>query len=174
MTDIEKKEITLQEAAETLLNFSIDRNDLNIILNTLPEDATIDNAKVEYEIQILKILSVGWSLPFYMENSALEKGLTEAYWLSVREFSQQLSKASSITLDNPVDYFAVIKERLNVYVDALNNLPNATDPAAVIGPKFSEMCGNSTNAFITLTGSKMFSLAVRGARHYLDAIYLKP
>lgn len=172
MADPSKQTVHIQAASETLLEFSVDRNDLQIILDSLPESETIDRVKVEYEIQILKILSVGWCLSFFIEDSPLKQAITESFWLAAREFSGTISRASSISLSQDFDYFSEIKDRLEIYIRTLDNQPDVKDPASVIGPKFAEVCGDADNVFIILSGSKMFNLAVLGVRHYLDSIVL--
>jgi hypothetical protein len=166
------KTVGIADAAETLLNFSIDRNDLEILLGSLPENAGIDRVRIEYEMQILKILSVGWSLSFFLEDSAVKRALTESFWTAVQEFSRNLSLASSASLNRAFDYFAILKERLDTYLKALNGQLEASDPATVMGPAFSAVCGEKDNAVAILCGSKMFHLAVSGVRHYLESVTL--
>lgn len=172
MTDFPKPTVHIQAASETLLEFSVDRNDLKIILDSLPEGETIDRVKVEYEIQILKILSVGWSLSYFLEDSPLKQALTESFWLATQEFSATISRASSVSLSQDFDYFSELKDRLEIYIRTLDSQPDVKDPASLIGPKFAEVCSDADNVFIILSGSKMFNLAVLGVRHYLDSIEL--
>jgi hypothetical protein len=37
-------------------------------------------------------------------------------------------------IDNDIDYFQILKDRLDMYVDAMAKKPDAAEPAAVIGP----------------------------------------
>jgi hypothetical protein len=166
--------VGIADAAETLLDFSIDRHDLDILLGSLPESAGIDRVRVEYEMQILKILSVGWSLSFFMEDSAVKRTLTETFWTAVQEFSRKLSLASSASLNREFDYFAILKERLDTYLEALKGRTETRDLATVMGPAFSAVCGEKDNAVAILCGSKMFHLAVSGVRHYLESVTLVP
>ena len=58
----------LEEVSENLVNFSVDRDDLNRIMAMLPEDEAINRVTVEYEIPLLKIVSVGWAIAYFLEN----------------------------------------------------------------------------------------------------------
>jgi len=167
-----RKEVGVKDAADILLNFSIDRNDLEILLNGLPPSADIDRVVIEYEIQILKILSVGWSLSFFLEGASTKSALTESFWAAVQEFSRNLSIASSVSLNRDFDYFAILKERLDTYLKALNGHPETRDPAVLIGPAFAAVCGDGADAIAILCGSKMFHVAVSGVRHYLESVTL--
>lgn len=169
-----RQEVGIKEAAETLLNFSIDREDLNLLLGKLPESAGVDRVTIEYEIQMLKILSVGWSLSFFMEGSPLKTALTESFWTGVHDFCRKLSLASCASLNRNFDYFDILKKRLDTYLNALTGLGEAKDPAAVMGPAFSAVCGDRDNAVAVLCGCKMFHLAVGGVRRYLESVTLVP
>jgi hypothetical protein len=72
-----------------------------------------------------------------------------------------------------IDYFQILKDRLNMYVDAMADNPGATDPAAVIGPEFSKACGNAENIFTFMTGSKMFISTTSKVKQYLETIKLR-
>jgi len=49
-----------KKAGEDLFNFAIDREDAKMLMAHLPEEADIKRSTVEYELQILKIISIGW------------------------------------------------------------------------------------------------------------------
>lgn len=158
----------IEASAENLLDFAIDRQDLKIILDSLPQSATIDRGKVEYEIQMLKILTVGWALSFFLESTNAKAMLTKSYWVKVQAFSQSLSVASSVSLNRDYDYFGILKERLDIYVGALDQHAEKKDPAAVIGPEFARMCQDEDNPFVVLAGSKMFSHTLSSIKEFLD------
>ena len=54
------------QAAEDLFNFAIDREDVKWLLAHLHAEATVKRHSVEYELQILKLITVGWSIAFYL------------------------------------------------------------------------------------------------------------
>ncbi|NQT68850.1 MAG: hypothetical protein HQ552_04655, partial [Desulfobacteraceae bacterium] len=86
MENKEKKTSGIEEAAEDLFNFATDHEDVKWLMEHLPKEADIERGKVEYELRMLKIISVGWSLSYYLENHFHK--LLELYWQAVNEFSQ--------------------------------------------------------------------------------------
>ena len=62
----EKKPSKIEQAAEDLFNYAIDREDVKWLMGNLAKEADIKWTSVEYELPILKIISVGWSLSYYL------------------------------------------------------------------------------------------------------------
>ena len=173
MNESSLKKISIEKASEDLFDFAIDRSDIKLILQNLPEDIKINRVSMEYEIQLLKILAVGWSIPFFLDKSSLKKELSESFWNAVQSFSQSISTLSSSSTDK-VDYFNTLKERLETYLNALNSITDGPDPLLAIGPKFAEICGSKNNAHIMLSGSKVFNLSIGGVKNYLESIQIEP
>lgn len=165
--------MTIERAGEDLFNFAIDREDLKEVMEYLPLEADIRRVTVEYELQILKIISVGWSLSYYLENSPQKSQLAETYWEAIREFSKSLSTTTELLLGHDIDYFQILKDRLDMYLDALSKHPEASQPVAVIGPEFARTCGNVDDAFTVLCGARMFTATIGSVREYLEAARLK-
>ena len=46
-----------------------------------------------------------------------------------------LSIHNTVSLNTDLDYFQILKDRLDMYVAALTEKPDVTEPAAVIGPE---------------------------------------
>jgi len=168
----EQKKSEIEQAGEDLLNFAIDREDIKWLVSQLPEETHVERGKVEYELQLLKIISVGWSIPYFLENSPAKPQLLELFWGSVQEFSKRISETTEVMTGQDIDYFQIVKDRLDVYVDAMSKTSDEQEPAAVIGPEFAEACGNADDIFTLMTGTKMFAAAVDGVREYLEAIKL--
>lgn len=173
MENQEKKKTEIEKAGDDLFNFAIDREDLKWLMNRLPEEAGVKRNTVEYELQILKIISVGWSVSFYLENSPLKTSLLEYFWNEINKFSRELSETTGLMTGQDIDYFQILKERLDTYVEALNKNPEAKEPAEVIGPEFARICGNADDIFAFMTSSKMFMGAVGRVREYLETIKLR-
>lgn len=163
----------IEKAGEDLLSFAIDREDVKWLMAQLPEEAEIKRGTVEYELQILKIVSVGWSISYYLENSSHKNQLLELYWNAVYELSQSISSTAGLMIDNDIDYFQILKDRLDMYVDAMAKKPDATEPAAVIGPEFARNCGDVDDIFTIMTGTKMFIATIGGVKEYLESIMLR-
>jgi len=173
MTPPEDKQTPIQQAAEDLFHFAIEREDTKWLMARLPAEAAVKPATVEYELQILKIISVGWSISFYLEEWPEKQQLVETFWEAVREFSRSLSTTTEMMTGQDIDYFQVLKNRLNSYLQALRQNPDASNPEAVIGPEFARHCGNEGDLFAVYTGGRMFSGVTGRVRDYLNAANLQ-
>ena len=163
----------MEQAAEDLFNFAIDRQDVKRLMENLAAEADIKRTTVEYELPILKIISVGWSLSYYLTDGPQKEALANLYWTAINEFSKDLSTTTEMMTGQKIDYFDILKERLNIYVKALGQHPDAHDPATFIGPEFARTCGNADDIFTFMTGSKMFISAVGRVKEYLEKIKLR-
>lgn len=170
MKNSEKDKTGVEKAREDLFNFAIDREDVKWLMARLPKEAAVKRSTVEYELQILKIISVGWSISYFLENSPRKNQLLEPYWNSVYEFSQSISEATELMIGQDIDYFQILKDRLDMYVDAMAKTPEASQPAVVIGPQFARTCGNVDDLFTFMTGSKMFMSTIGRVKEYLETI----
>ena len=173
MENSENKKSKLEKTGEDLFNFAIDREDVKWLIDRLPPEADVKRTTVEYELQILKIITVGWSISYYLTNSPQKNVLAERYWNAVNEFSRDLSTTMEYMIGQDIDYFHVLRDRLDMYVDAMAHHPDASEPAAVIGPEFSKACGNENDIFTFMTGSKMFISTTGKVKQYLEAIKLR-
>jgi hypothetical protein len=173
MEDSEGKKTGVEKAGEDLFNFAINREDIKALMAHLPEEADIKRGKVEYELQILKIISVGWSISYYLENCARKNHLLEGYWKAVHEFSQSISTTTGWMIGNDIDYFQILKQRLDMYVAAMTQKVDAPEPAVVIGPEFARTCGNMDDVFTVMTGSRMFIATIGSVKEYLETIKLR-
>ena len=75
--------------------------------------------------------------------------------------------------DKNIDYFQVIKDRLNTYVDAMNKDTKAKKPAGVMGPEFAGVCGNRDDVFTVMTGSRLFIVTAGSIKSYLEEMKLR-
>jgi len=173
MENSKKPKSNVEQAAEDLFNFAIDREDVKWLMENLAEEANIKKTSVEYELPILKIISVGWSLSYYLTRGPQKDGLLNLYWTAINDFSKDLSTTTEMMTGQKIDYFDIVKERLDRYVKALEQHPDAQDPATVIGPEFARICGNADDIFTFMAGSKMFMAAVGRVKEYLEAIKLR-
>jgi len=171
--DTTEKDISLfEQAGEDLFNFAVDRQDVKTLIAHLPHEVQCKPATIEYELQILKIVSVGWSVSFYLENNRYKDELAEVFWKAVHGFAGSLSETTGLMTGHDIDYFQILKDRLDIYVAALSEKPEATEPAAVIGVEFARACGNADDVFTIMTGSRMFIAAVGSVKEYLETINL--
>jgi hypothetical protein len=168
----EARESEIEEAGKVLFDFAVDREDVKTLISWLPGEARIERERVEYELQVLKIISVGWSVSYFLEHSRWNTLLSESYWKAVFEFSRTLSSAAGLMVGQDIDYFQVLRDRLDTYVEALNSRPDAPEPGVVIGPEFARACGKVDDVYTIMTGSRMFINTVGSVREYLDALRL--
>lgn len=170
MENSEEKKTGIEKAGEDLFNFAVDRDDVKALMEHLPEEAEIKRVTVEYELQILKIISVGWSISYYLENRPLKNELVELYWQAVQEFSKSISASTELMTGHEIDYFQILKDRLDMYLDALYKNSDVSQPVAVIGPEFARTCGNVDDPFTVITGARMFNATIGSVKEYLKTI----
>ena len=163
----------IEVVGEDLFNFAIDREDLKWLMDHLPPEAEIKRTTVEYELPILKIITVGWSISYYLPDSAQRQKLMQLYWNALNDFSRDLGQTMEYIIGQDIDYFQVLKDRLDMYVTAMADHPDAAEPAIVIGTEFAKTCGNVKDLFTFMTGSKMFISAAGRVKQYLEAIKLR-
>ena len=175
MNSINTDNLTVEESARHLASFAIDRTDLKSLMDAIPKADDINLTTIEYELGILKILSVGWGLSYFMAPTDHKKGpLTDFYWQMIREVSQNISILTETTTGKKIDYFNILKERLDVYVTRMKESPKGLeDPSMVMGPVFAETCGVPGNAAAVLTGTKMFTLTLGAVKEYLNTVTIQ-
>jgi hypothetical protein len=172
MTEKESQPIKIEDVGRGLFDFALEREDIKWLLARLPGGQEVNPATVEYELQILKIVSVGWSIAFHMESHPWKTPLQEVFWQAIREFSENLSTATELMIGHDVNYFQVLKDRLDMYVKALEAQPDAAEPVQVIGPAFASTCGKENDLVISMSGSKIFTSALGQVKTYLSALGL--
>ncbi|MCP3941482.1 MAG: hypothetical protein GY710_08380 [Desulfobacteraceae bacterium] len=167
-----KKTLTVKELAQDLTNFALDRTDLKDLLCAIPNKNDLNIVAVEYELGILKILSVGWAISFFMATTDKNKQvLSELFWQMVQKISQDISTLTQTTTGAQLDYFSILKERLAIYVKQIQENPDqASNPALIMGPAFAKVCGSPDDAIAILTGTKIFTLTLGAVKEYINII----
>ncbi len=161
----------VQQMAKDLSTFAIDRTDLKTLVNSIPEETDLNRNTIEYELSILKILSTGWAISFYLPASDPKKAeLANSYWTHIRDISHQISTLAQTTTGHEIDYFDILKQRLDNYMQVMKkHTETKSDPAAVMGPAFASACSHPDDAVVILIGTKMFSLTMGAVKTYIDA-----
>lgn len=162
----------VEQAGEDLFKFAFDREDVKILMGRLPEKAPTIRNTVEYELQILKIISIGWSISYFLENYPYKNQITESYWKAVHELSTSLSSSTELMIGKDINYFQIIKDRLDLYVNAMKKRPDVTEPEIIIGPEFAGICKDEDDVFTVMTGSRMFTAALASVKEYFISIKL--
>lgn len=164
----------VEQASEDLFNYAIERDEIKWLVGTLPKQSQVKTRTVDYELQLLKIVSVGWSISFFMSGTPNKKEqLSQLFWNQINIFSQGLSETTGLMIGQDIDYFTTLKERLDYYVAAMDEHDAADEPTSVIGPIFADRCGDADNIFVAMAGAKMFHNAVSRVKQYLEAVKLR-
>lgn len=163
----------LEQAGENLFHFAVDRDDIKASVGKLPAEARCKPSAVEYELQLLKIIATGWAISFFLENHPLVERLAENFWRQVHDFSRKISETTGLMTGQNINYFQILKDRLDSYVSSLTAKKEMTEPAAVIGPEFAGFCGDADDVFTIMTGARMFILTIARVKDYLDSIELQ-
>lgn len=162
------------QAGEDLFNYAIEREDVKLLMGQLSQRAKVKPTSLEYELQILKIISVGWSISYYLTGTPRRKAaLADIFWSAINKFSKELSQTTGLMTGADFDYFEILKKRLDQYVQAMADNPQAPDPAVVIGPVFAGFCGDGDDIFAAMAGTKIFANTVARVRQYLEAVKLR-
>ena len=103
MTPPEEKQSPIKQAAEDLFNFAIEREDTKWLVERLPAEADVKSTTVAYELQILKIISVGWSISYFLEEWPEKQQLVGTFWDAMRAFSQRLSTTTEMMTGQDID-----------------------------------------------------------------------
>lgn len=164
------KEDTIEKIAEYLFNYAIAREDLKQVVADIPAESRVSPVTVEYEIQLLKMISVGWGISFFLGQHSKKDELVQLFWNSVHHFSQGISAMTATQTGKEIDYFSILRERVDIYVKALNTFSDVNDPALVIGPTFAKLCGSEEDSYAIRSGKKIFHLAIKGVRQYLSSM----
>ena len=172
MENQEEDKSGIEKVGNDLFSFASDREDVKTLMALLPEQAEVKRETVEYELQILKIISAGWGITYFMEHSPLKEPLAECYWKTVYDYSKSLSETTALMIGQEIDYFQTLRDRLDMYIQAMQEKPDAPEPAVIIGPEFARSCGNVNDAFTVMTGSKMFIATIGSVKEYLEEINL--
>jgi hypothetical protein len=172
--DKQEKKPILEQAGQDLFDFATDREDVKYLLAHLPKQSAAKPSAVEYELQILKIVCVGWSISYLMEGTPKKKArLLELFWQAVNVFSSDLSQTTGLMIGQDIDYFEILKTRLDFYVSVMSESTDTADPAVVIGPAFAEQCGAAGDIYASMAGAKQFNTAMNRVRRYLEAVKLR-
>lgn len=94
--------------AQGLFDYALEREDIKWLLNGLPHDVGIDPDTVEYELHLLKIVSVGWALSYYLPDGEARAGLLESFWQAIRDVADNLSRTTNMLTGQEVDYFQAL------------------------------------------------------------------
>lgn len=163
-------QLSFQQIKSDLVDFAVDREEIKFLLARWPDEAVIEPPKVDYELQILKIIAVGWGLSYYLQQHPAKEPLQTLFWQAIGEFAAGLSQTTGLMIGQEIDYFAILKERLDHYVSAMGSQSQEIDPAQVVAPEFAQLCGDREDLFVQMAGGKMFNNTLIRVKQYLEAV----
>ncbi|MGE0086675.1 MAG: hypothetical protein AB7S75_19905 [Desulfococcaceae bacterium] len=166
-----REDSSAEKISEHLFSYAIARDDLKQVLIDLPKDAEVNPVTMEYEIQLLKILSVGWGISFFMGQHPEREQTAQMFWNAVHHFCMGISEMTAAQTGKEIDYFRILRERVDIYVAALKAFSDVSDPSVVIGPTFAKLCGSEEDIYTIVSGKKIFNLAVGEVRQYLASVH---
>ncbi len=169
MTKSGEKKDKMDELVEIMFNLAINRDDLKKVISEVPKESDINPVTMEYEIQLLKILSVGWGISYFMGDHPDKNRLAHGFWNAIRDFSISVSKMTSSATGEDIDYFNILRERVDIYVQALNHFSDVKDPSTVIGPTFAKLCGNEEEAYSLVSGKAIFNSSILNVKNQLES-----
>jgi len=165
-------QLGFEQIKSDLLDFAVDREEIKFLLARWPDEAVIKAPEVDYELQILKIIAVGWGLSYYLQQHPAKEPLQELFWQAIQEFAAGLSETTGLMIGQEIDYFAILKERFDHYVSAMGRQSQEIDPAQVVAPEFAQLCGDRQDLFVQMAGGKMFNNTLIRVKQYLEAVKL--
>lgn len=154
---------------KNLAEYAVDRDDIKVLVQSLPMDRNINTLMVDYELQLLKIISVGWSFSVFMAAHPEKLPAAQEFWNLIRGFSKEISTVTGLMIGHDIDFFQLIKDRFDYYVGSLDRSIKKDDPASAIGPAFAESCKDKDNPFVTITGARIFNYTVNAVKEYLES-----
>ncbi len=169
MGSSEKDTDTLDSICKNLAEFAVDRDEIKELIGTLPLDQGINTVTLEYELQLLKVVTIGWSISVYMVSNPKKQLFEIKFWELIREFSKDISNVTSMMIGHDIDYFDLVKQRFDYYLKSFEGAVTEADPASAIGPAFAEICNDNDNPFVVITGARLFNHSVRATKEYFEA-----
>ena len=167
MATAKPKTIDIEPAADHLVTYAFEKQGLKEILSRVPDPGETGPVGLEYEGQLLKIITAGWSISYFMEAHPQKQALAETFWNGVRAFSQNLDTVTTMMTGANIEYFQTIRQRLETYLEAIRQQPEATDPAEIFGPTFARCCRAADNVHIIMAGNRIFNGVLQAIRDYL-------
>ncbi|MDY0161780.1 hypothetical protein [Desulfobotulus sp.] len=161
--------------SEALVAYATRSNDILPLVEGLPESSHIPRPAMEYEMRMLKILSVGWGLAFLLSEHPEKTSLSEGFWQKIALLSKEIDALCKDS-GTEIDYFAALRRRLDMYVSALTEAQNPEDPGREVGLCYAKLCGDAKDAYAGVAGKRVFTGVLTSIQAYLQEHFgpLKP
>lgn len=169
---MEKTKVAVDDSLETLVHFAVERDDIKQLIHGLPETDAISPVTMEYELQLLRILTVGWGVSYFLEDTPQKQVVLEKFWNRINELSKNISIALAPSLGKEFDYFSILKQRLDLYVTAMEQESDITDPGIKIGPLFASLCGDDAHDYLMVSGKAVFHVSLGNVKKHLESVII--
>lgn len=157
---------------EKLLHYALGSDELFPLIEALPETSSITQNKLEYELRLLKILSVGWGLSYYLDEGENKEATITTFWQEIYLFSKEIDQTSR-TAGIEIVYFSILEERFNAYRARLETGP-AKDVIRLMGLACASFCGDENDSYVYVVGKKVFRDALSNLQEFLSELYRIP
>ncbi|MGD8366587.1 MAG: hypothetical protein PVG78_03010 [Desulfobacterales bacterium] len=157
MTHSTQGPISAKQLSHRLLNIAVNQRETKADISGVQSKAAVNWVAVEYEMQMMRIVAVGWAISYFSSEAAAPENLSETFWEGVGVYCAAVSSMTAPVLGSGSDYFGTVRQRLDHYVQVMAHFPDVADPARVIGPTFAKLCGCGENADVISLGRRVFS-----------------
>lgn len=167
------RETTVQEAADVLCEFSFDKTDIKPLWENYPSIEEKERVAFEYELQLLKIISVGWGLSYITGKSAFKENLADLFWKRIKDTASSLSQIAASTMGKEVDYFQAITERFEFYINVISGASETQTPGSVISQAFAAICKKEDDPYTVIAAKRVFNMSLTGVTAYMESVEIR-
>jgi hypothetical protein len=157
-----------KELSHHLLNIAVNQRETKADISGVRSEEAVNWVAVEYEMQMMRIVAVGWAISYYSSEAPAPENLAETFWEGVRAYCAAVSSMTEPVLGSGADYFGTVRQRLDHYVQVMAHFPDIADPAQVIGPTFAKLCGCGEDAAVIGLGRRVFSRCLARVQRCLN------
>lgn len=157
---------TIATLSEALVSYATHSTDILPLVEGLPDISRIQKPTMEYELRLLKILSVGWGLAFLLSDHPAKTSLSEEFWQRIALLSKEIDTLCRES-GTDIDYFATLRHRLDLYVSALSKAKQQEDPGSEVGLCYAELCGDVNDSYAFVVGKRIFTGVLSSLHQYL-------
>jgi len=154
--------------AHALFEYAIDPQDVKWLLDQLPNEYDDFKNTIEYELRLLKIVVTGWAIQLCVQGGQSNEKTAEEFWTAIYEFSARISETASLTMDARIDYFGLVKERLDLYLTVMTEQGERGQPASTVGECFARLCDRNQDLLTVHTGARLFVSVVERVHRFLS------
>jgi hypothetical protein len=146
-----------KQLSHRLLNIAVNQRETKADLEGIETEVPVNWVAVEYEVQLMRIVTVGWAISYFSDETSVPDRLAETFWEGVQVYCSAVSAMTEPVLGSGADYFATVRQRLDHYVRVMTHFADAADPVRIVGPTFAKLCGCEGSREVIDLGRRVFS-----------------